>query len=169
VVALRDGEVVRLRPIRPADQQGLTALYARLSPESAYQRFHAVMRRLPPDWARILASVDDGRRMAIVAVGPDGGLVAVARYAAPEADDETEIAVVVEDRWQGRGLGRLLLTELLRYGAARGLGRFRAYVLADRSRVRRLIADLGRVIERKLADGVVSVLFAPRLPPGTGP
>jgi hypothetical protein len=66
-VHLRGGTEALLRPIRPGDAPALTRLYDRLSPESAYQRFFAVMRRLPPDWARILADVDHDRRAAIVA------------------------------------------------------------------------------------------------------
>jgi acetyltransferase len=63
------------------------------------------MRRLPPDWAHILATIDFDRRMAIVAVGPENELIGVARYAYEELTQEAEIAIVVGDRWQGRGLG----------------------------------------------------------------
>jgi acetyltransferase len=158
-VRLRDGSRVLLRPIRPDDEEALTALYARLSPESAYQRFFTVMRRLPPDWARILANVDYDRRMAIVAVAPDGALVGVARYAHEPATDAAEIALVVQDAWQGRGLGTILLEDLLRYATQRGIARFRAYVLADNHRMLRLVGRLGRVTERSLAQGVVTLTF----------
>jgi hypothetical protein len=57
------------------------ALYGRLSPLTAYQRFFTVMRRLPPDWTHILANVDYDRRMAIVALDPGDELIGVARYA----------------------------------------------------------------------------------------
>ena len=70
-VTLTDGTEVALRPIRPEDESALTALYERLSPQTAYQRFFTVMRRLPPDWAHILANVDYDRRMAIAAIGPE--------------------------------------------------------------------------------------------------
>jgi hypothetical protein len=105
-IHLRGGTEVLLRPIRPGDAPELTRLYDRLSPESAYQRFFAVMRRLPPDWARILADVGHDRRAAIVALGPRGELVGVARYSALADPGEAEIALVVQDAWQGRGWGR---------------------------------------------------------------
>ena len=66
-VTLRDGSRLRLRPIRPEDATRLIDFYDHLSRETAYQRFFAVMKRLPPDWARILASVDYRRRLALVA------------------------------------------------------------------------------------------------------
>jgi RimJ/RimL family protein N-acetyltransferase len=148
---------VRLRPIRPDDAGALTALYDRLSPESAYQRFFTMMRRLPRDWARVLANVDHDRRAAIVAAGPDGELVGVARYAWDAGADEAEIAVVVQDAWQGRGLGTILLRALLAHADGRGISRFRAYVLADNHRMLRLIGKLGLVAQRSLDRGVVSL------------
>jgi RimJ/RimL family protein N-acetyltransferase len=167
-VLLRDGSRVRLRPIEPADEAALTSLYARLSPETAYQRFFTVMRRLPPEWPRILANVDYDRRMAIVAVEPGVALVGVARYDHDPRTDEAEIALVVQDAWQGRGLGTALMAELLDYAEARGIRRFRAYVLADNHRMLRLIRELGRVVARSLDQGVVSLSFT-RGPAGPKP
>jgi len=170
-VVLRAGGTVRLRAIEDDDAPALTSLYESLSPETAYQRFFTVMRRLPPDWARILASVDHDRRMAIVAVGPDAGLVGVARYAWDPAAQEAEIALVVQDGWQGRGLGTILLRELLAYAEARDIRRFRAYVLADNQRMLKLVSRVGAIIERRLEQGVVSLAFTrapdgPASPPG---
>jgi RimJ/RimL family protein N-acetyltransferase len=163
---------VSLRPIRPEDEGALTALYARLSPQTSYQRFFTVMRRLPPDWAHILANVDYERRVAIVAVGPGDELIGVARYAYDPRADEAEIAIVVEDRWQGRGLGTRLLEELIEYAKRKGLRRFRAYVLADNVRMLKLIQRVARIRDRKLDSGVVSLLLGPadgpiRTPPST--
>ena len=60
-VVLRDGAPVTLRAIRPADEPALTALYERLSPRSAYQRFFAVMRRLHlPELIVTVRSILDG-------------------------------------------------------------------------------------------------------------
>ena len=140
-VTLKNGVTVWLRPIRPEDESELTALYDRLSPETAYQRFFTIMARLPPSWAHILANVDYERRMAIVAVGPDNELIAVARYEYDEAANEAEIAIVVQDQWQGKGLGTAMLKELFSYADAKGIRRLRAYVLTEN---RRLLGMLGR-------------------------
>jgi len=160
-VTLTDGAEVRLRPIQPEDEAALTALYERLSPQTAYQRFFTAMRRLPPDWVHILANVDYERRMAIVAVDPAGELIGVARYMYDQRAGEAEIAIVIEDRWQGRGLGKRLLAELVGYAAGRGIRRLRAYVLADNVRMLRLLRRLTVILDRNLESGVISLLLAP--------
>ena len=170
-VHLRGGTEALLRPIQPGDAPALSRLYDRLSPESAYQRFFAVMRRLPPDWACILADVDHDRRAAIVAVDPGGELVGVARYGALADPGEAEIALVVQDAWQGQGLGTILLSALLDHAESRGITRFLAYVLADNHRMMRLIGRVGRVTERSISGGMASLRFtrrpdSPGLPSG---
>lgn len=161
-VTLKDGTPVMLRPIRQEDEAELTALYSRLSPETVYQRFFSVMARLPPSWAHILANVDYERRMAIVAIDPDGTLIAVARYDYDETSKEAEIAIVVQDQWQDKGLGTAMVTELLNYAAAKGIHRFRANVLAENRRMLDILARLGSILERRTEHGVTSLLLAPR-------
>jgi RimJ/RimL family protein N-acetyltransferase len=166
-VTLRDGARVRLRPIRPDDADRLVALYGRLSQRSAYQRFFTVLKRLPPDWAQVFATVDFRHRLAIVAERdtPAGvELIGVGRYEPTDGDDAVEVALVVEDGWQGRGLGPILLDAVMRAAEARGIRRFRAYVLADNQPMLAVLARHTDVIERRLEDGVVSLLFRARGP-----
>jgi RimJ/RimL family protein N-acetyltransferase len=161
-VRLANGAVLRLRPIRPDDAAGLIALYGRLSQHSAYQRFFTVMKRLPPDWAEVFANVDFRHRLAVVAERdtPEGvELIGVGRYEPSDGDETAEVAFTVEDGWQGLGLGPMLLDTVMRAGEARGIRRFRAYVLADNYRMLRLLNRRTDVIERRLEDGVVSLLF----------
>jgi acetyltransferase len=161
-VTLKDGTTAVLRPIRPGDESELSALYARLSPETAYQRFFTVMARLPPSWAHTFANVDYERRMAIVAVSPDNGLIAVARYDLDKASNEAEIAIVVQDQWQGKGLGTMLMAELLSYAEAQGIRRFRADVLSENGRMLDMLTRLTQVLTRRTERGVTSLLMVPR-------
>jgi GNAT superfamily N-acetyltransferase len=161
VVRELDGGL-RLRLIRPDDEPRLVALHARLSVQTAYQRFFTVMRRLPTNWAHFLANVDYRTRLALVIERQDAGgpeLVAVGRYESTADAGIAEVAFVVEDRWQGRGLGRLLLLELLGAADARGIRRFRAYVLADNRRMLHLLTRYTRIVERRLDAGVVDLVF----------
>ena len=157
-LALRDGSVVRIRPIRPEDAPRLQDLHSRLSGESAYQRFFAIVRRLPPDWARTLASVDYRRRLALV-VEAGADLVGVGRYEPTSEEDTVEVAFVVQDSWQNRGLGTILFDAILQAAAARSFRRFRAYVLADNRRMLDLISRFTRIESRKTEQGVTDLVF----------
>jgi RimJ/RimL family protein N-acetyltransferase len=161
-LTLRDGAVVRLRPIRPDDAPRLQALHSRLSSNTAYQRFFAIVKRLPPDWARVLATVDYRRRLALVVELPSGHdpeLIAVGRYDALDEPGTAEVAFVVQDSWQNRGLGTLLFDAILDAAAARSYKRFRAYVLADNRRMLDLITRFRRVESRKTEQGVTELVF----------
>src|SRR2546426_5538619 len=104
-VRLKDGSYVHIRPIRPDDAPRLQELYDRLSRHTVYQRFFTVMKRLPPDSARVLASVDYRKRLALI-VEHDGArgvdLIGVGRYEPTDEPDTVEVAFVVQDDWQSR-------------------------------------------------------------------
>lgn len=166
-VTTTDGTPVLIRAIRPEDAERLIAFYERLSEHTAYQRFFTVMKRLPPDWARLLANVDYVRRLALIAeVQTPGGpeLIAVARYEPTARADTAEVAFVVQDGWQNKGLGTRLLHDLLRAAQARGIRRFSAYVLATNRRMLDLISRFTTVVERKLDSGVVEATFTADAP-----
>jgi RimJ/RimL family protein N-acetyltransferase len=174
-LVLRDGTRVHVRPIRPDDAPRLVSAYAKLSAHSAYQRFFSTMRRLPPDWAQLLATVDYERRLALIAermANHEMELLAVARYE-PSRDDAPEVAFVVLDAWQNRGLGTALFRALLEAAAARGIRRFRAWVLADNIRMLDLIHRHGEIVARRRDGAVVELVFTPRAaisgPPAPAP
>jgi RimJ/RimL family protein N-acetyltransferase len=162
-LVLRDGARLHVRPIRADDAERLIAFYDRLSRHTAYQRFVSIMRRLPPDWARLLAGVDYVRRLALVATAdqsPDAAILAVARYEPTNDPATAEVAFVVQDGWQGRGLGTRLLCVLLDAARARGIARFRAYVLANNTRMLDLLARFTDVQEQRIEQGVVELVFS---------
>jgi RimJ/RimL family protein N-acetyltransferase len=164
-VVLRDGAHVWLRAIRPDDEARLVDLYSRLSRHTAYQRFFTVMKRLPPDWAHYFANVDYRRRLALVAepdVEGEPELIGVGRLDPAEEPDTEELALVVQDGWQGRGLGLVLLQGVLDAAHALGIRRFRAHVLADNHRMLGLLARYTEVLERSLSSGIVSLAFRRR-------
>ena len=164
-ITLKDGARVRIRPILPEDETRLVTLYGRLSQHTAYQRFFTVMNRLPPDWAHYFANVDYRRRMALVVERdlewrPE--LIGVARYEPSDEEDTAEVAIVVQDYWQGKGLGTILLGEILRAGEANGIHQFRAYALADNHRILAMLSRLTDVQQRNVEQGVVDILFTQR-------
>lgn len=166
-LTLPDGARINLRPIRPSDQDSLIAFHDRLSAQTAYQRFFNVVKHLPRPWAHFLANVDYDRRLALVAEHGEGSsrsLVGVARYDCAGEPDTAEIAFVIQDDWQNRGLGALLLEALLAAGAARGIRRFRAYVLASNNRMLDLLRRFTMIRERHTEGGVTEVVITRRSP-----
>ena len=165
VVSLRDGATVRLRPIRPDDEPGLEALFGRLSPQSVYQRFFAWHRRLPQSWYHEFSNVDYTRRFALVAeeAAADGiRLRGVARWEPSDEDEAAEMAIVIEDAWQGRGLGTVLLRRLLEIGANRGIHLFVADVLAENERMLRTLRTLTDIRTSSASHGVIHLCVVPR-------
>jgi len=167
LATLHNGAGVRLRPIRPDDAPGLIAFCGRLSPRTAYQRFFTV-RRLRPEDAVALATVDGHDRLAVVAardIGQATELVGVARYGLGGGDTTPDVGLVVEDAWQGLGLGTMLLAEIMRAGEERGFSTFHAEVLAENDRMLRLLARYAEIVQRTVDRGVITVLF--RSAPGS--
>lgn len=161
-ITLRDGSIVHIRPIIPDDASRLQEFHSRLSRDTAYHRFFTIVKQLPPDWARVLATVDYRRRLALVVEAHASGgpeLVAVGRYDAIDEIDTVEVAFVVQDAWQNRGLGTILFGETLRAATARSYRRFRAYVLADNRRMLDLITRFTRLESRTTDHSVTELVF----------
>src|SRR4026209_2464918 len=114
-VVLADGDVIQVRPIKPDDADQLIAFHARLSTESRYFRFFRVKDTLERSEANFFANVDYHQRMALVAL--DDGLIGGAARCAPLSSDPTvaEVAFVVDDRYQGKGIASELLALLTNY------------------------------------------------------
>jgi GNAT superfamily N-acetyltransferase len=148
---------VAMRAVRPDDEARFRRLWPRLSPETVYRRFHSPLRGLPAATVRRLVVVDHDLREAVVAeVGDE--VVGVARYDRSPADPSTaEFAVVVEDAWQGVGIGRQLIAELIRLAAERGVRTLTATVQADNDRMMGLIRRLLPGATCTLDEGVYEV------------
>lgn len=133
---------VATRPVQPEDRVLFRRLWPRLSRDTVYRRFHSPLHRLPPEAVDRLVTVDHDLREAVVAL-VGGEVVGVARYDRSPADPATaEFAVLVEDAWQGIGLGRQLLVELVDLAADRGVRTLTATVQRDNDRVIGLIRRL---------------------------
>lgn len=161
-VTLSDGTPVTVRAIRPDDAPRLQGLHARLSPESIYLRWLAARPALTDDEARDLANVDTVARMAFVAaVGEDDQerIIGVARYGRvqPDEPDVVEAAVVVEDAYQGRGLGSALVERLLRYSRAVGVRTWVAEINAVNARMLRFMERDGLPFTRQFEGGAWQV------------
>jgi RimJ/RimL family protein N-acetyltransferase len=160
-ITLRDGTPVHIRPIRPEDDHYLVDVFKHLSPQSVYQRFFTALPELSPGMARYLANVNYTNRMALVAEAR-GEPIGVGRYERTSDPHVVELGLVVVDQWQGRGLGRILLREIVKAAVSRGIRRFRADVLSENRRMLRLLAEECEIIERKTETGITTLLLNAR-------
>ena len=133
-VTLRDGSVVELVPMRPADAQRLVRFHHALSWQSTYLRFFSLHPELSPGELYRFTHVDHRDREAIVAVA-DSEIVGVARFDRLDGAGDAEVAFVIADSWQGRGLGTVLFQHLARRARQLGYTRFIAQTLAHNARM----------------------------------
>ena len=122
-VVAADGGTVHLRPIRPDDADALVAFHAGLSQRTRYLRYFSAYPRIPERDLNRFTHVDHHDRVAFVAVLA-GQIIAVGRYERQPGTDEAEVAFVVADAHQGRGIGSVLLEHLAAAARERGLQRF---------------------------------------------
>jgi RimJ/RimL family protein N-acetyltransferase len=155
LVTLPDGATVRIRPLAPADAPALLRGLEHLSPRSRYRRFLGAPR-IGPSELRYLTDVDHRDHEALGAADPATGEgIAVARYIREPGGDSAEIAVTVDDAWQGRGVGTALLLQLADRARAAGIRRFTGLVLAENAPMRALMAKLGAPASVNVGDGTV--------------
>jgi GNAT superfamily N-acetyltransferase len=137
---------VLIRPIHADDGERLSASHARLSPESRYRRFLSPKPELTGADVRYLVQVDGTDHIALVATQPwEPGepIVAVARcIRIPASPNTGEVAIVVADVLQGKGVGSRLVTRLAELAVAQGITRFRAVMLSDNMAIQRLLSGL---------------------------
>jgi acyl-CoA synthetase (NDP forming)/RimJ/RimL family protein N-acetyltransferase len=158
-IVLADGSTAHVRQIRPADADAIVALHSRFSERTRYLRYFSPYPRIPPRDLERFVRVDHRDREAfVVELGDE--LIAVARYERlGEGSPEAEVAFVVEDAHQGRGLGPVLLEYLAAAAAEEGISRFVAEVLPSNAAMLGTFAAAGYSVERRYADGVVHLSF----------
>lgn len=156
VLELRDGVRVPVREIRAEDAPALRRLVGRSSERSIELRFFGPVKELSEEEARRFAEVDGKDRFALVALDPEDEdeIVAVVRYEREGDTDGAEYAVLVEDRFQGRGLGSGLTRCLIEGAKERGIKRLHALVLRENGRMLRLLQSLGLTERKRWENGL---------------
>ncbi|KUL37044.1 bifunctional GNAT family N-acetyltransferase/acetate--CoA ligase family protein [Streptomyces regalis] len=165
-VVLRDGGTARIRPITVDDAERLVSFYEQVSDESKYYRFFAPYPRLSAKDVHRFTHHDFVDRVGLAAtVG--GEFIATVRYDRIGADgmpasapaDEAEVAFLVQDAHQGRGVASALLEHIGAVARERGIRRFAAEVLPANSKMIKVFTDAGYTQKRSFEDGVVRLEF----------
>ncbi|MFI6107125.1 GNAT family N-acetyltransferase [Streptomyces sp. NPDC051310] len=161
-VVLRDGGTARIRPITPDDAERLVSFYEQVSDESKYYRFFAPYPRLSAKDVHRFTHHDYVDRVGLAAtVGDD--FIATVRYdriddrghPASAPADEAEVAFLVQDAHQGRGVASALLEHIAAVARERDIRRFAAEVLPANSKMIKVFTDAGYTQKRSFEDGAV--------------
>jgi acetyltransferase len=143
---LNDGTDIEIRPIRPEDAEMEAKFVRELSNESKYFRFMNALQELSQEMLVRFTQIDYHNEMALIAVtASDAGeeQVGVARYTTNLDKTSCEFALVVSDQWQGKGIARLLMQNLMEVARDRDLDRMTGQVLTSNSRMLELVESLG--------------------------
>ena len=161
-VLLRDGQAAHLRPISADDVDLLVEFYEQVSAESKYMRFFAPMPRLSERDIQRFTHVDHHDRVAFVLTVAQK-MIAVGRFDkitdGSTGPVEAEVAFLVQDAHQGRGIAQLLLEHLAQAGRERGVDKFVAEVLPDNSRMIQIFREAGYQVAGGFEDGVMRLEF----------
>jgi acetyltransferase len=165
---MKDGTEVTIRPIRPEDEPALVRFHETLSERSVYLRyFHLINLEQRTTHERLtrICFIDYDREMALVAVrrNPQTGesdVLGVSRLVKILGTREGEVAVLISDQWQGRGLGKELLGRLIAIGAAEKLTKLTAGILPDNRAVIRVCEKLGFTVKYSNEDEMMKAEFA---------
>lgn len=158
-VLLRDGTALQMRMLRPTDREGLVALFNRCSPETIRYRFLRMVTSLPDSQLDQLVAVDGRRHVALV-ITQGENIVAVGRYfVLDERPDTAEVSFLVEDAFQRRGIGTILLDALVEFARQHDITRFAADVLADNRTMLSVFRKTGYALTANISYGVTHLEF----------
>ncbi|MQS14304.1 GNAT family N-acetyltransferase [Streptomyces kaniharaensis] len=164
-ILLRDGGTARIRPITPADAARLVEFYEQVSDQSKYFRFFAPYPKLSEKDVRRFTHHDFVNRVALAVVIRDR-FIATVRYDRIDAEGrpsdtgtDAEVAFLVQDAHQGRGVASALLEHIAAVAQERGIRRFQAEVLPENRKMVKVFTDAGYTQRRSFADGVVHLEF----------
>jgi acetyltransferase len=158
---LNDGTDIIIRPIRPEDAEIEQAFIRGLSAESRYFRFMNSIHELSLEMLVRFTQIDYHNEMALVAINPsvDGEEeIGVARYLTNPDKKTCEFAVVVSDKWQGKGIARLLMQKLIDIARNRSLEVMEGQVLANNYRMLELMTSLNFKVSNDPSDSGIKVV-----------
>ena len=148
---LRDGTQLVIRPIRPEDEPAVVRFHSTLSDESVYRRFFSQMKlesRIRHERLTRVCFIDYDREMALVAEKPKTAdqpaeIIGIGRLVKSPLESEAEVAALVSDSFQRKGIGRELVARLVRFGREEKVERLTASVLTDNPAMKKLLEGQG--------------------------
>jgi acetyl coenzyme A synthetase (ADP forming)-like protein len=161
-VLLKDGSSILLRPIRADDTESWVEFVSRLSAYTKHLRFHYLPKEMGLEDAVRFCTVDYRNTFAFVAEvlrETKRDIVAIGRYYRLPDHHSAEVALAIEDSYQGRGLGTSILEQLAEVARENGIDIFEAEVLAENQQMMNVFKDYGFHVTSELQTGVYRVIF----------
>ncbi len=155
VTQLKTGMPMTIRPIRPEDAEMIVRFVDGLSEETRYNRYMSTLKALSQTQLVRFTQIDYAREMALVStVQGDKGemIVAVARFVVNVDNDSCEFAIVIDDQWQGKGLGGRLMEVLFNAARDMRLSTVEGEVLSSNANMLTFMRRLGFVIHKHPED-----------------
>jgi len=159
---LRDGTEIFFRPVKPTDEPALSEMLYSLSAESVRTRYFTHTMTFPHKTVQELTNIDYRNDMAIVGAvpGPAGEeIVAMAQYFLDPKTRAAEIAFIVQDEWQDRGMGSFLMDYLAQIARRRDVKRFYAKVLPRNRPMLAIFQNSGYKVSTEFDGEAYSVEF----------
>lgn len=156
-MVLDDGTLISFRPIHPTDEPKTRDLFYSLSQETVYYRYMSHMKRIPRKQLQHFVYVDHRNEVAIVGTVPEASgdeIVAIGRYYLDQKSNRAEVAFVVRDDWQNRGIGGFILKHLVNIAKGNGIAGFTAEVMRDNKPMQAVVNNSGLKVSSDLQDGV---------------
>ena len=156
---LDDGTQVAFRPIHPTDEPLMRDLLYALSQETLYYRFMSSSGRFVHREIQNFVYIDHRKDAAIVGTVPEAhgeDIVAVGRYYLDEKTNRAEVAFVIRDQWQNKGIGTSLFKHLVDIAKRNGIAGFTAEVLRKNRRMQAIFNHSGYTVQSKVEDDVYS-------------
>ena len=156
---LKDGTEITFRPIHPTDEPRMRDLLYDLSQETIYYRFMSHQERFGQRQIQNFVYIDHRQDVAIVGILPEvygDEIIAVGRYYLDERTNRAEVAFVVRDEWQNKGLGSFVFKHLVNIAKANGITGFTAEVLRNNNRMQAIFNHSGLNVTSAIEEGVYS-------------
>jgi len=153
----KDGLTVDFRAIKPSDVEDMRRLFYRFSDTSVYYRYFSPIKTMPHAKMQEYVNVDYRRTLSIVGLVREmgeGSIIAEARFVREDHEPVADVAFVVDEAYQGRGIATFMLKMLIRLGRERGLRGFKADVLSSNKSMLKVFEKSGLTVEARMEAGV---------------
>jgi acyl-CoA hydrolase/GNAT superfamily N-acetyltransferase len=154
---LDDGTRISFRPVNATDEPRMKDLFYALTQETLYYRFMSRIKSVPKKQIQDFTYIDHRTEVALVGTLPEvhgDEIIAIGRYYLDRKTNRAEVAFIVHDKWQNRGVGSFLYKHLSNIARGNGIAGFTAEVLGDNRRMQAVFNNSGHKVRSRMSEGV---------------